>query len=213
MVEDFIPSAECSVEGICVRGTFHLLAVTGKRTSGFPYFYETGHLLPDPAQESGSRFGTYLQEIVSALGIDTAPVHAEVKASDDAIELIEIHTRFGGDLVPALMEKALDIRGFGYFYDALLYGRLPEPPSGPARVAGVRFLCRPLEDAGLRIPRPPHGVRAEMVVGGGDGHEPGALDNIRIPNQRYGLIVFTAPSHEDAEGFAAQLDNDWQDDS
>lgn len=52
-----------------------------------------------------------------------------------------------------------------------------------------------------------------MVVGGGDGHEPGALDNIRIPNQRYGLIVFTAPSHEDAEGFAAQLDNDWQDDS
>ncbi|MPY57145.1 ATP-grasp domain-containing protein [Streptomyces spongiae] len=210
LLEEFITGTEYSVEGICVAGTFHLHAVTQKATSGFPDFYETGHLLPARAQYTDGRFAPYLQKVVTALGITTAPIHAEVKVTDEAIDLIEIHSRFGGDLIPLLLERALDIKVFGQFYDALLSGSAPRTPTAPGKVAGVRFIGRPVDGTGLRLPALPSGVEAEIVLTGSHAREPVALDNIRIPNRRYGHVLFTAPDHEAAEKFTTLMENDWQ---
>jgi hypothetical protein len=84
LLEEFVPGTEYSVEGICLAGTFHLLAVTQKETSGFPSFYETGHVLPARAQRDDPRFSSYIQDVVGALGIGTAPIHAEVKVTSEA---------------------------------------------------------------------------------------------------------------------------------
>ncbi|MGW3240320.1 ATP-grasp domain-containing protein [Streptomyces olivaceus] len=205
LVEDFLHGTEYSVEGICVGGTFHLLAVTQKETSGFPAFYETGHLLPARAQHADTRFGPYVQQVVTALGIGTAPIHAEVKVTADAIDLVEIHTRFGGDLIPVLMERALGVKVFGQFYDALLNGQAPRPTPGPPVVAGVRFVGEDASGLGLRIPALPPGVEAEAVLSSPNDREPAALDNIRLPNRRHGHILFTAPEHETAEQFVALM--------
>jgi biotin carboxylase len=210
LLEEFLAGTEYSVEGICVAGTFYLLAVTQKQTSGFPAFYETGHLLPARAQHADGRFASYLQGVVTALGVVTAPIHAEVKVTDETIDLIEIHTRFGGDLIPLLMERALDIKVFGQFYDALLSDRAPRTPTRPHKVAGVRFIGTANEGTGLHVPALPSGVEAEIVLTGPDDRGPEALDNIRIPNRRYGHVLFTAPDHEAAEKFTTLLEDDWQ---
>ncbi|MFJ9909536.1 acetyl-CoA carboxylase biotin carboxylase subunit family protein [Streptomyces sp. NPDC101152] len=208
LLEEFIAGTEYSVEGICLAGTFHLLAVTQKKTSGFPSFYETGHVLPARAQRDDPRFSSYLQDVVGALGIGTAPIHAEVKVTSEAIDLIEIHTRFGGDLIPLLMERALDIAVFGQFYDALLSGEVPRTPVAPHRIAGVRFLGRTADGMGQRLPALPAGVQAEVVLTGPDSREPDALDNIRLPHRRHGHVLFTAPDHGSAEKFL--IEDDWQ---
>jgi predicted ATP-grasp superfamily ATP-dependent carboligase len=208
LVEEFLHGTEYSVEGISVEGAFHLLAVTEKETSGFPSFYETGHLLPARAQHTDSRFGPYVQEVITALGIGTAPIHAEVKVTPDAIDLIEIHTRFGGDLIPLLMERALGIKAFGQFYDALQSGHEPRLAPSQSRVAGVRFVGEAVVGVGLQVPALPPGVEAEAVLRGPDGRDPSALDNIRILNRRHGHILFTAPEHEAAEKFVALMGND-----
>ncbi|MET7731852.1 ATP-grasp domain-containing protein [Streptomyces sp. NPDC005402] len=208
LLEEFVPGTEYSVEGISLAGTFHLLAVTQKETSGFPSFYETGHVLPARAQRDDPRFASYIQDVVRALGIGTAPIHAEVKVTDEAIDLIEIHTRFGGDLIPLLMERALGITVFGQFYDALLSGEVPRTPAAPHRIAGVRFLGRPADGMGRRLPALPAGVQAEVVLTGPDSREPDALDNIRLPHRRHGHVLFTAPDHGSAEKFL--MEDDWQ---
>ena len=206
LIEEFLPGTEYSVEGICVAGAFHLFAVTEKETSGFPDFHERGHRLPARAQSTDGRFGPYLQQVVTALGIGTAPVHAEVKVTAEAIDLIEIHTRFGGDLIPVLMERAMDVTVFGLFYDALLNGTEPAPVPEAPRVSGVRFLDARVGETGAYLPAPPPGVQAEAVLSGPNGREPAALDNIRIRHKRHGHLHYTAPDHAAAEQFTALLD-------
>ncbi len=205
VVESFIPGDEYSVEGICHEGVFHLVAVTAKRTDGFPTFAETGHLLP--ARDCpGVDISGYVGRVAAALGLDSAPIHAEVKIFGTQIELIEIHARFGGDLIPLLIEKAFGYNVFGAYYDALLGA--PPPTPGPARaVAGIRFL-HPGEVERLAhalASRPDVDFSMRINATGSHGAEREA-DNIRILNPRAGYVLFTAVGHDAAEAFFTDLE-------
>ncbi|HEV8558424.1 MAG TPA: ATP-grasp domain-containing protein [Actinophytocola sp.] len=199
LVEEFIGGVEYSVEGLCLNGEFHHVATTEKRTSGFPAFYETGHLLPARDTALADRLGAYTRDVVAALDIGTAPIHAEVKVSGDRVELIEVHTRFAGDLIPLLVEHAFGTKLFGLFYDALLHGKAPEP--APARtVAGIRFLHEPELENGIVLPAATFDYTV-TVHRGGARKEPSALTGIRIVNRRAGHVVFAAPDHAAADAF------------
>jgi hypothetical protein len=202
IVEQYIGGDEYSVEGICCSGAFHLLAVTAKRTNGPPNFAETGHTLP--ARPRGdANFGGFVGAVAAALGIDAAPIHAEVKVLDGRIELIEIHTRFGGDHIPLLIEKAFGISPFGAYYDVLLGGGPPAPRRHLA-VAGIQFLHA--EDLGRlgRFPRVFPGLDYDLRVEGRGAPE-AALDNIRILNRRIAHVIFSAPDHDAADAFVESL--------
>ena len=51
LVEEYVTGTEYSVEYISYQGEHHFLAMTLKRTTGAPYFIETGHLEPAPVDE------------------------------------------------------------------------------------------------------------------------------------------------------------------
>lgn len=207
VIESFIGGDEYSVEGICHHGIFHLIAVTTKFTTGFPNFAEVGHIVP-AREHPGADFAGFIGRVATALELDSTPIHAEVKVSGTEIELIEIHARFGGDLIPLLVEKAFGYNVFGAYYDSLL-GTVPPPVGDSRAITGIRFLhpgelepiARSLHvrsgvDYCMQVdPAPAHGAECEA-------------DNIRILNPRIGHILFTADDQDTAEGFLADLDLD-----
>jgi len=205
MIEAFIEGDEYSVEGICLKGHFHLLAVTRKYTNSFPNFAEIGHTLPATVSSDNLDYGTFIQAIVNALNIDTAPIHAEVKAKGDRIELVEIHTRFGGDYIPLLLERAFGYKVFAMYYDALLYGTEPEKRNARV-ISGIQFLERKDLSRLVRLPRQWEDITYSMTMKPPNtASVQESLDNIRILNSRVGHIIFDAPSHGRAEQFVDDL--------
>jgi biotin carboxylase len=203
IIEDFIEGDEYSVDGIYLAGRFHLFAVTQKRTNGFPNFAEIGHTLP--ARQSGDAdFGGFIATVAAALGLDTTPIHAEVKVSDRNIELIEIHARFGGDFIPLLIEKAFGYNVFGAYYDVLLGSN---PPTMRQRaVSGIQFLHAGELDRITRFPRRWPNIDYCLHLTGSDEHDAKLdLDNIRILNHRIGHVIFSAIDHDFADAFIGGL--------
>jgi biotin carboxylase len=139
VVESFIPGEEVSAEAMVVDGKLTLLAITDKINTGPPHFFEIGHVMPSrhSAVWSG-RIAGYLQEVTDALGIVTSPVHAELKLSGEGPELIEIHSRFGGDNIVRLLEEAFGLRVFGVHFTALFGGGVAQVPHA-TRVCGIGF--------------------------------------------------------------------------
>lgn len=141
LVESFVDGPEISVEGLCVDGTFFLYALTDKFTTGAPHFIETGHAMPSIHHAWASRVESYLGRVVAALGITTAPIHAEVKLATDCVELIEIHTRYGGDAITQLLEEAFGYQVFSDYFSALISGARPSIPQPARAIANVVFFA------------------------------------------------------------------------
>lgn len=100
VIEEFVNGPEFSIEILVYGGVAHVLAVTDKRTTGAPFFVETGHSQPTQLN------GTDLQEVmkaavqgVQALGIDWSAAHAEVRLTPRGPVLMEIGARLGGDFI------------------------------------------------------------------------------------------------------------------
>lgn len=204
LVETFVPGNEYSVEGICFEGSFHLLAVTLKYTDGVPNFAEIGHLLPADERIDAGACARYLQQVVTALEIGTAPIHAEVKIDGNAIDLIEIHTRFAGDSIPELFERAFGRNLFALYYDALIHGMPPIAP--PARcVSGIQFFHADDLTRLTALARQWSEIRYLLSIEARNGHVTPSLDNVRILNHRVGQLIFDAPTPDAAERFVADL--------
>ena len=100
LVEDFVPGAEVSLEGLLVDGALHVLALFDKPDPlDGPYFEETIYVTP-------SRHPRTLQAAIAAtteaacraLGIVDGPVHAELRCNADGVFPIDIAARTIGGL-------------------------------------------------------------------------------------------------------------------
>ena len=140
-IEEFIPGAEVSLEGLLTGGRLHLLALFDKPDPlDGPYFEETLYLTP-------SRHPPELQEAVgravssgcAALGLVEGPVHAELRLSPDGPRLLEIAARSIG----GLCGRALRF-GVGVTLEELVLrhalGSAAPPPPREERAAGVLML-------------------------------------------------------------------------
>lgn len=106
IVEPFIEGAEFSVESFSENGQHRILAITEKFKADNS-FVEIGHLVPariDPA--AWQRISAYTTAVLDALEVENGPCHTEVMLSGDRVELIETHTRTGGDEIPNLVRLA-----------------------------------------------------------------------------------------------------------
>lgn len=140
-VEEFIPGAEVSLEGLLTRGQLHVLALFDKPDPlDGPYFEETLYLTP-------SRHPAAVQEAVAravssgcaALGLVEGPVHAELRLSPEGPRLLEIAARSIG----GLCGRALRF-GVGVTLEELVLrhalGSAAAPPPRESRAAGVLML-------------------------------------------------------------------------
>ncbi|MFF4799183.1 acetyl-CoA carboxylase biotin carboxylase subunit family protein [Streptomyces sp. NPDC001351] len=199
LVESYVPGVEISVEGLVVDGELHVFALTDKVNTGSPHYVEVGHLMPSAhSAQWEPRVRDYLQRCVTALGVVTSPVHAELKVSDDAVEVIELHTRYGGDDIVRLLEKSRGVRPFEAYFDAMLNGTRPAPGAeGHDAVWGVGFFSAPVGSAfrwaSYDFPHPEAVVQLEVDATA----EPKlcAYEGVRLMYWRAGRALFSAPAH------------------
>jgi biotin carboxylase len=100
VIEEFVDGPEFSVEIVVWDWEAHVLAVTDKRTTGAPFFVETGHSQPSVftgPQRQAVRDAAVRG--VKALGINWSAAHAEVRLSPQGPFLMEIGARLGGDFI------------------------------------------------------------------------------------------------------------------
>lgn len=110
IVESFIDGAEYSVESFSEGGRHRVLAITEKFKTEHN-FVEIGHLVPARVDEGlARRIAAFTENVLDAVGIENGPGHTEVMvARDGGIELIETHTRTGGDEIPNLVRLACGV--------------------------------------------------------------------------------------------------------
>lgn len=197
LVESYLPGVEISAEALAVNGRIVVLSLTDKVNTGAPYFQEIGHIMPSRhTAERGAQVTDYLQCVVTALGIETAPIHAELKLTDDGVDLVEIHTRFGGGNIVRLLSESRGVDAFTVYFSALLDGR-PPVVAPPEAVWGVGFFtARVGHDFKWRsfdLPHPDAVVRIDL-----DRRRRPKLHEfrgVRIRYWRAGHAIFRSPDH------------------
>jgi biotin carboxylase len=213
LVESYVPGDEISAEGLVVDGELHLFTLTDKVNTGAPHYVEVGHLMPSARSPQWEpRVGDYLQRCVAALGVVTSPLHAELKITDDTVEVIELHTRYGGDDIVRLIEKSCGVRPFEAYFAAMLDGTPPAlHQRRPDTVWGVGFFSAPVGSAfrwaSYGFPHPAAVVQLEVDATA----EPKlrAYEGVRLMYWRAGRALFSAPTHrpvqENIDFMLAQL--------
>jgi biotin carboxylase len=215
LIEQYLAGAEVSVEGLVTDGALTVFAVTDKVNTGPPYFQETGHVMPSRlAAARLGEIGRYLQDVVTALGIVTAPVHAEVKLLGDRVELVEVHTRYGGGNIVALLAHSAGVDAFGAYFAAVTGAAPPPTRAEPEQTWGVGFFTarvgRELRWRSFGLPHPGAVVAIDL-----DRRRAPKLEEFRGVRVRYwraGHALFCSRSYqevyENVTAMAAAMSDD-----
>jgi hypothetical protein len=198
LIESYIPGEEISAEAIVIDGKLLLLALTDKVNSGSPYFQECGHIVPSRHRHLQADVSAYLQATVTALGMVTAPLHAELKIVGDRLEIVELNVRFGGGNIVRLVSGAMKVRPFRLYLDALLGGRPDEDAYTPDVVWGVGFFTARVGETlswpSYAFPRPECVTELDMRA----DRQPKLTDfgGVRIRYWRPGHALFSSPDYQ-----------------
>ena len=141
MVEEFMEGREVSVEAITIDGETHILAVTDKYITPPPYFVELAHcepsVLSDAVKEEVKKVAL---QAVSAIGIQNAPSHTEIKVTKDGAKVVEVAARLGGDYITSKLvplSTGIDMVGASV---ELAAGMKPDISAKFDRAAAICFL-------------------------------------------------------------------------
>ncbi len=109
IVESFLEGREFSVEGISEDGEHRIVAITEKFVHA-QTFVELGHVVPARlTDEEHERISNYVTKVLAALEINSGLSHTEVILTRNDVQIIETHTRAGGDRIPLLVKHATDV--------------------------------------------------------------------------------------------------------
>jgi hypothetical protein len=199
LVESVIAGEEVSAEAIVVDGELTLLAVTDKFNTGPPHFFEVGHIMPSRHTANwAAKIAEYLQRIVEALKIVTSPIHAELKLSETGLELIEIHSRFGGDNIIRLLEHAFGVRAFETYFAAMLQGGTPGA-AGARQSCGVGFFTARLgqdyQPTSFSFPHPKRVVEIDFSMLRQPKLE--AYEGVKLLYWRLGHCLFASDRYDE----------------
>lgn len=210
LVESFISGDEIAIEGLVDRGEIEVLAVIDKPVSlDGPYFEETLFVTPSRHPGEAVREAVdVVQDAVSALGLVTGPVHAEVRLTEHGPHLVEV----AGRTIGGLCGRALSFGLLGESLEALVLkaalglGTADHSPARPA--SGVLML--PIPAAGVLSEV--EGISEALQIEGIDGVEitvPRGRSVTPLPEgDRYLGFVFASGMNpaavEDALRLAAQ---------
>lgn len=106
ILERFIPGDEIIAAGVIHEGTYHLAAMTDKRTSPPPYFVDTMHAAPSRHSDLADSISGMGQKIADAFGIVSSPLIMECVISETGPCIIEAVPEFGGEFIPDVLIPA-----------------------------------------------------------------------------------------------------------
>jgi biotin carboxylase len=100
IVEGFIPGREYAVEGILSAGRLKVLAIFDKpEPLDGPFFEETIYVTPSRASVEVQRLIIQtIEHAVRAIGLHHGPIHAECRANDEGVYVLEVAARPIGGL-------------------------------------------------------------------------------------------------------------------
>ncbi len=109
IAEAFIPGREYALEGILNQGELRVLALFDKPDPlDGPYFEETLYLAPTHLPtETKNEIVRQIARVCAAAGINTGPIHAEMRINNQGIWLLEIAARAIGGLCGRILRHAL----------------------------------------------------------------------------------------------------------
>ena len=100
LIEGFIPGREYAVEAILHHGSLHLVTIFEKPDPlDGPFFEETIYVTPpDLGFSDRDTVARAVDEAATILGLRHGPIHAEVRANDSGVHVLEIAARPIGGL-------------------------------------------------------------------------------------------------------------------
>lgn len=104
LIEEYIEGKEYSVEGIHYNGQHHVVQITEKTTTNFPYNVELSHVQPaDITEEQQSQVKELIKKVAQALMFNNCASHTEIKINSKGIFIIETSPRLGGDFISSTL--------------------------------------------------------------------------------------------------------------
>lgn len=108
-VEQFIEGKEYSVESFSEHGVHKIVCVTEK-FKDTKHFVEIGHCLPaNIDKDTKNIVEKYVTKVLNALNVVMGPTHTEIMVNGNEVNIVETHTRLGGDFIPDLIRYSTDI--------------------------------------------------------------------------------------------------------
>ena len=102
-VEEFIEGMEVGGDGFLQDGRLQFAAITHKHKSGYVV---TGHSLPtNISEEDQHRILSELDANCKAVGYTEGPLNFDVIVSADAVTVLEMSPRLGGNGIPEIIER------------------------------------------------------------------------------------------------------------
>lgn len=104
LIEEFIDGKEYSVEGIHYNSSTHIIQITEKITTQFPYNVELGHIQPaDLSPVQKKEVYSLISRVANALDFTNSASHTEIKINSKGIYVIETSPRLGGDFISSTL--------------------------------------------------------------------------------------------------------------
>jgi biotin carboxylase len=185
LIEGFIPGREYAVEGLMHHGELRVLAIFDKPDPlDGPFFEETIYVTPSSAPDDTQRaIVEGVARGVRALGLHHGPIHAECRANEDGVFVLEVAARPIGGLCARALTFQSEIRNLKSampLEELLLRQALGEDPAPHPRQA--------IASGVMMIPIPKRGI-FRGVQGVEDAEQVAGVDAIHITAKPDQLLV------------------------
>lgn len=100
LIEEFMDGPEVSVESYTINGEPHIITITDKIVTEYPFFVELGHTEPSRlTAEQQEDIKRVAKAAIKAIGMKNGPNHTEIKVTSSGAKIVEIAARLGGDFI------------------------------------------------------------------------------------------------------------------
>ena len=183
LIEGYIPGTEVALEGLMDRDRLHCLALFDKPDPLVgPYFEETIYVTPSRLAPEVQRSIVETTEAAArGLGLQTGPIHAELRINEDGPWIVEVAGRSIGGLCSRILRFGMEV-GNGSSLEELILrqacGLTLESLERESRAGGVMMI--PIPEGGIL--RRVSGVgKATGVAGVEDIQITARLDQSLVP--------------------------------
>lgn len=100
LIEEYLDGPEISVEALVQDNNIHIVQITDKTVSPFPYNVEMGHMQPSRFySDYYTEIFNVLKKAIIALNLNDCALHPELKITTEGVKIVEIGPRLGGDFI------------------------------------------------------------------------------------------------------------------
>jgi biotin carboxylase len=148
LMEEFLAGPTLSIDAFSFNGRHVVFGINEECCDPAACqnpFLEVAHLLPAPLQaHEAEKIVGFVQEFLTLLGITDGPTHTEIILTKTGPRIIETHTRYGGDGIPAMIRLLTgeDLLTYTLAWPLGLVEQVPESVT-PAGGAAVQFFLPP----------------------------------------------------------------------